>query len=136
ESQVEDMSGTQRFRGEIQGDVLTVHSEVGGRSTTREYPAPDESLDDALQVEQLIGEGAEIGATVETSLFEPMYEREIVAVSTLIAKEERLFDGVPTEVFRIQTKMAAMGVQTESWVLADGTRLEDRVAGLIVMRLE
>jgi len=90
-----------------------------------------------LKLRELIGPDASIGDTIAFSVFEPMYGSEIEGTSTLQGVEPRVLDGVTVQVYRIKTDMKRLGIQSVSFVIEDGTVVEDQIAGgIITMRLE
>ncbi|MCP4639749.1 MAG: transglutaminase family protein [bacterium] len=136
ESQVDEISGSQKFVGTVEGDELVLVRSMAGREDTQRLPRPKESIEDALKQVKLIGEDAKVGDSVSYSLFEPMLAKEVEATSTIVAVEERVLDGVATKVFRLKTSMPVLNIDTVSYITEDGTTLEDVVAGMITMRLE
>ena len=137
DSRVDDSSGTNEFVAIVEGDELVLKTVVGGYRRTTRGPKPRESLQDALSVNTLVGDGAEIGDTVTWSLYEPTLQSELTGSSTIVGVEERVFDGVATQVFKIRTFIEELAIESISYVTADGTTLEDRIAGgVLTMRLE
>ncbi|MBN2310832.1 MAG: DUF1318 domain-containing protein [Candidatus Hydrogenedentes bacterium] len=134
--QIDEASGTSLFDARIEGDSLVLRASMGGATTEKTLPRPDESLEDALKQHRLVGDGASVGDEVRYSLFEPMLGKESGVVSRIVGVEERPFEGVPTKVFRIETRMIDLNIDTVSYVAEDGTTLEDVVAGMLTMRLE
>ncbi|HOD50891.1 MAG TPA: transglutaminase-like domain-containing protein [Candidatus Hydrogenedentes bacterium] len=135
-TRVETLSGESQFDAVVRGDSLLMRSVVGGEALEVELPRPKESLQDAFKQIELIHKGGEIGSELHYSIFEPMYRKEIDGISKVIAIEERVFDGVPTKVYKIKNTLVDMGIDSISYVAEDGTTLEDEVAGLITTRLE
>lgn len=135
-TRVETLSGESQFDAVVKGDKLLMRSVVGGEALEVELPRPEESLEDAFKQIELIQNGGEVGNELHYSIFEPMYRKEIEGVSKVIAIEERVFDGVPTKVYKIKNTLVDMGIESVSYVAEDGTTLEDEVAGLITTRLE
>lgn len=134
-SKVDDGMGPKQFEAVVADGVLQYKATLGGQTVQKELPVPKDTLHDALKQMELIRSG-EIGDEVSYSLFEPMYERELTARSTLLAVEERVFDGVKTKVFKVSEKFDMMGIESVAYVNEDGTVLEDVVGGIITMRLE
>lgn len=135
-SEVVDPAGTNTFFGDVRGDKLHLTSVVGGAETQTVLPKPKESLRDAIKLSQLVLDNPKAGNSMEFSVFEPLYKKELTGTSTIEGMEEREFDGVNTKVFKVRTVIAQMGVESIAYVAEDGTTLEDQVAGLITMRLE
>jgi Transglutaminase-like superfamily len=137
ESKVDDIAGTSEFQAVVQGDKMVLESRVGGQRTVREFPRPTETIGDMLKYMELLQGDPKAGKSISFSVFEPMYQSEISGTSTLVGTEERVLDGISTTVFKVETKMAKMNIDSMSYVLEDGTTLEDKVAGgIITMRLE
>lgn len=137
ESAVTDIAGTNTFKAKVEGDILILESKVGGQRSRRELPKPSESLLDVVKLLRLITDGAEIGASVSFSLFEPMYQTEIEGRSEIIDVEERVLEGVVMRVYKVKTVLDMMGLESISFVTEEGVTLEDRIAGgIITMRLE
>lgn len=131
-----DPMGPKRFKGRVEGERLTVETTLGGNTTQSTFPKPEESLADALKQVALIHGGAKTGDELTFSLFEPMYQKEVTGVSRIVGREERIFEGAPTQVFKVQTTLPDLGVAIVSYVAENGTTLEDIIAGVIMMRLE
>lgn len=135
QSLVEDVAGPKRFEGVVEGDSLILETTISGQTSRQVLPKPQESLRDSLQQLELIQNGR-LGGEITFSVFEPMYQRELTGVSRLSGVEERVLDGVLTKVYEIKTAMELLGVETVSYVTADGATLEDQVGGILTMRLE
>ena len=135
-TRVETLGAESQFDAIVRGGTLLMRSVVGGEALEVELPRPSESLRDAFKQIELIQNGGEIGSELHYTIFEPMYRQEIGGVSKVIAIEERIFDGVPTKVYKIKNSLVDMGIDSISYVAQDGTTLEDEVAGLITTRLE
>jgi hypothetical protein len=135
-SEVVDPAGTNSFQGVVKDGKLHLTSVVGGAEAQAVFDQPRESLRDAVKLAQLVQGDPQIGDAINFSMFEPLYKKEISGTSTIIEVEERDLQGVRTKVFKIATTLQEMGVNSTSYVTADGTTLEDEVAGLIKLRLE
>jgi hypothetical protein len=135
-SKVKDPAQVSEFVATVDGDDLRVVSSAGGATKESIQPKPKESLVDALKHAHWIQGHPQVGDRLTFSTFDPMFEREIEGASEIVAVEGRFLDGVETTMYRIKTRLEAMGIESEAVVLADGTTLEDTVAGMIVMRLE
>ncbi len=133
---VEDPAGRKDFHAVVEGDKMVISSNVGGTTSETTLPKPDESLSDALEQVRLITEGAESGETITFSLFDPMFKKEITGESRVVGVEQRVFNGAPTTVYCVKTKLDMMGVESTSYVAEDGTVLEDTIANMVTMRLE
>lgn len=137
ESKVDDIAGTNRFEAFVGEESMTLRSRVGGQESTKTLPKPTETLKDMLKVVDLLSSDPQPGDSVSFGVFEPMYQMEIKGTITIQGKEERVFDGVMTEVYRVKSKLSLMGIESEGFMTADGTTLEDKIAGgIITMRLE
>ncbi|MFP6582062.1 MAG: transglutaminase-like domain-containing protein [Candidatus Hydrogenedentota bacterium] len=137
ESTVEDVSGASRFEAYVGAESMTLRSRVGGQETMKTFPKPSETLKDMIKIVDLIANNPKVGDSVTFSVFEPMYQMEIDGRITILGKEERMFGGVMTEVYRVKSEMTLMGIESEGFMTADGLMLEDTVAGgVITMRLE
>ncbi len=135
-SRVTDLSGASEFNATVNGDTLSLISVVSGNSSEVTLPKPSESLRDALKHAQWVQGKPQIGDTLQFSIFEPMYQKEIAGVSRIAGMEERVLDGVVTKVYQVETSLDLMGLESVSYVAEDGTTLEDVVAGIITMRVE
>ncbi|HIJ64810.1 MAG TPA: transglutaminase domain-containing protein [Candidatus Hydrogenedentes bacterium] len=135
EQEVVDPLGPKQFNGRVVGDALVLNSSVGGLESEETFPKPKESLADALEQIELLGDGADVGDEVSFALFDAVMKREISGVSRIMHIETRVFEGVATKVFRIETSLD-LGINTVSYVAEDGTTLEDVIAGMLTMRLE
>jgi len=136
-SQVVDPTGAaSEFNARVLGDGLLLVSKAGGATTEKMLPKPRESLADAVKHAKWVNDKPQLGDSLAFSVFEPMYQQEIEGVSHIIGIEDRVFEGVPTKVYRIKTALDLMNVESVSYVAEDGTTLEDIVAGIITMRLE
>jgi transglutaminase-like putative cysteine protease len=133
---IKDQNGEQRFTVRVEGETMTVTTDVSGRKSEKKLPKPKESLRDALKSMELAGKNGKVGAQLSYSMFEPMYQREIEGTSTVEAVEERVLDGVKTKVYQIKSVVPSMGIESVSYVAESGKTLEDRVAGIITSRLE
>jgi hypothetical protein len=137
ESRVNDIAGISRFNAIVKGDQLILDLDVGGQKSQKVLPKPKESLKDVIKYMELLSDNPEPGRQVSFSMFEPMNQTELIGTSTIIGTEERIFDGVSTKVYEIETNMNLMGLKSIAYVTADGRTLEDKVGGgIITMRLE
>lgn len=133
---IDDPSGSSVFDGIVSQGKLVLTTTIGDHIKVDELPLPNESLDDVLNLSRMIIENPAIGSEVEFTRFEPMYKIEIHSKSTIIDVEERILDGTPTKVYKIITSTDLMNLESISYIAEDGTMLEDRVSGIMVMRLE
>jgi len=135
-SRVKEISGVSEFIGKINGDSLELTTITGGQSKTTILPKPNESLHDAIGAAEWIQNNPPIGDTFTSYVFEPLYQREISAISEIMAQEERILEGSPTKVYKVKTSMDLMGIDSIAVIAEDGTTLEDVIAGMITRRLE
>lgn len=133
---VVDVASTTTFSGRVEGGEFIVQSEIGGATVEKRYPRPSETLRDALRHAKWVREDPSLGDEVTYTLFEPMLEREITARSQLADSRIRVFDGVSTRTYKINTVIDVMNLENVSYVTEDGKTLEDEVAGMLTMRLE
>jgi hypothetical protein len=135
EQELEDAAGPKKWEARVEGDTLLLTTSMAGMKTEEKLPKPKESLKDALKQIELI-RGGMTGQSVDFTVFEPMYKKEMSGASRVEAIEERVFDGVVTKVFKIGSTIKDLGIQSTTYVTEDGTVLEDRVADMLTMRLE
>lgn len=135
-STVEDPAGRSEFSVTIDGNDMQLRSVVSGEVKTSTLPKPKETLADAVKYSRWVQQRPVLGDTFSFSTFEPMYEKELDAESTLVGIEDRVLNGVSTKVYKVQTKMPLLGVESTSYVAETGAILEDVVANIITMRLE
>lgn len=137
DSVVDDFSGTSRFEAQVTENSLVLRSVIGGQETVKHLPPPRETLEDALKATAMIRDGAATGTTFHFFVFEPMFQQELEAENTVAGVEERIFEGVPTKVYAVDTLLKPVGITSTSYISEEGELLEDRIAnGLITMRLE
>lgn len=136
DSEVEDSQGISRFEAKVQGEELVLTTRLGGQSVEKRLPKPKESLHDALKQVELAKEGAKVGDRITYTLFEPMKPGEIHGTSEIVGVEERIFDGVPTKVYRVKSILDLMNMESISYVTEKGVTLEDTTSGMLTMRLE
>lgn len=135
-TRVIDQTGRLEFTAVAQGEQVKYTSIVGGEKSEKLIPNPHETLEEVLSQTALATENAAIGDTAEYEMFDPFNQMQLKNKSSVIGIEERVFDGVPTKVFVIQTTAEPIGIESTAYVTADGTVLEDVYAGTITMRLE
>lgn len=131
-----DISGKNKFHAIVQGEQLILTSIVGGQKSTKTLPKPSETLQDMERIMTLVANNPKIGDTVTFKAFEPMYAIEIEAIITILAQEERILDGVKTKVYKTESKLPTMGITSIGYISEDGTTLEEKMAGVITVRLE
>jgi len=135
-SEVKDLGGVSVFRARVEGDELALYSQVGGAEETTMLPLPRETLADTLKHAHWVRQNPAIGDTMTFSLFEPMYQQEVSGLSTIAGIEQRFIQGVQVEVYKIDTSLERLGIESTSYVTREGITVEDVVAGSIRMRLE
>lgn len=136
EARVTDPVSTSDFNAVVEGDGLVLTTTVGGQTTETRLPKPAETLMDSVKQAQWIGADPKVGDKIEFSVFEPMYQKELNGASYIVGEEERVFEGVPTRVYKVKTTLDLMNIESLSYIADNGTILEDVVAGIITMRLE
>ena len=132
----DDITGQSQFHGIIEGEKLILTSTVAGQKTTQTLPKPSETLQDMESIIALVADGVKIGDSTSFAVFEPMYGKEIEGTITIIGEEEKIFDGVLTQVFKTKSIIPAMGIEGIAYMTSDGTTLEEQFAGVMTMRLE
>ena len=136
-SRVDDISGTNLFEATVQGESLILDSNVAGQNQRRTLPRPNESLEDALKRHELVSASPKVGEVVHFFMFEPMYQLEIEGRSEIAGVEERMLDGVNTTVYKVETVLDLMSIESTSFITESGVVLEDEIGnGIITMRLE
>ena len=136
-SSSEDISGTNKFHGIVKGDTLTLTTTVGGKSTTKTFPKPSETLQDMEMIITMLTDNPTIGDTASFAYFDPMYAKEITGTITLLAEEEKVFDGVLTKVYKTKSIFPDLDIESTGYMAQDGTTLEENLfSGSITMRLE
>jgi len=136
ESIIETPSETSRFIAVVEEDGLRLSRFLGGEEQVVTLPRPTETLADAIKHAKWVLDDPVVGDGMGFSLFEPMYQQELKGMSYVRGIETRVLNGVSTQVYRIQSTIDVMNLQTETWVTENGKILEDVVAGNMVMRLE
>jgi len=132
---VYDVSDT-HIEAQVQGDKMTLVTTVAGQTQAEEVPKPAESLADAVEHAQWVKGKPVQGDTMEFIEYDPLNRTEITGRSEIMGMEERVLDGVMTQVYRIKTHFDVMNLTKISFVAQDGTTLEDVVSGVLTMRLE
>ncbi|MBI1320556.1 MAG: hypothetical protein GC168_16655 [Candidatus Hydrogenedens sp.] len=136
ESVIETPSEKSRFVGVVEGDIMKFSRFLGGEESVSELPRPAETLEDSVKHALWVLKSPVVGDGMNFSLFEPMYSKEVTGVSFVQAIEERILNGVPTPVYKIQSNIDVMGLSTVTYVTARGVVLEDHIADNMVLRLE
>ena len=115
---------------------MVVASRMGVLTNQKDLPAPRESLKDFLAAEALAAPQAQVGQQVTLTEFDPTLLKEIEIVLTLKERRTITYNGVPTRVCVIASKMPALGVETQMFVAEDGVAFETSLGEMLVMRLE
>jgi hypothetical protein len=136
ESRVDDPASTKRYTLETNKGGAVLRTMIGDVAEETPIPLPKESLADYVKNARLTGTEAKVGDTLTVSAFDPMLENETEVTSTIVAIEERTFEGVPTKVFKVKSLIHSLGLESVAYIDESGTLLEDIVAGIITMRLE
>lgn len=134
--EMQDPAQASTFHARVDGDSMRVKSLLGGTAREETFPRPQESLTDALRDAVWVRSRPEPGAVINFSVFEPMYQKEVMGMSRITGVEERILNGVPTRIYEIQSVLDLMDIESTSYVAEDGTTVEDVVSGVFTMRLE
>ena len=133
---IDDPSGSSEFDGVVSQGKLVLTTTIGDQIRVEDLPIPKETIEDMIKLSKLIAEKPAIGSEIETTAFEPMYKIEIRRKSRVVDIEERILDGTPTKVYKLTSSTDVMNLESTSYIAEDGTLLEDRVSGIMIMRLE
>lgn len=136
EMEMKDPAQTSTFSAVVQENGLLMKSLLGGSAREDLFPLPSESLHDALRHGLWTRRGPKIGEVINFSAFEPMYQKEVSGISRITGIEERIFNGVPTKVYEIQSVLDLMDIESTSYVTDCGVTVEDVISGVFTMRLE
>jgi len=131
-----DLLSTTEFHAQVQDNQLKLIKKLAGQSVERYLPLPQEKLKDALKFQLWMTQKPKVGDELVSFLFEPLYEQELTCISTIVGTEERLFNGVTTKLYKIQTKVNILNLEQTSYVTEDGLVLEDIAGEIFTMRLE
>ncbi|MCL4216515.1 MAG: transglutaminase-like domain-containing protein [Candidatus Hydrogenedentes bacterium] len=135
-ARVDDPVNSTTFHAAIDDDKMILSTSIGGDEATETLPRPKESLDDALKQLEFFSGGPKKGDTLAYSMFDPVNRTELNMLAKVVNIEERILDGTPTTVYKVNTTISPLGFETTSFVAEDGTLLEDTVPPLLVQRLE
>ena len=136
EMEMKDPAQTSSFVAEVAGNELRMKSLLGGAAREDVFPKPQETLQDALRHGLWTRRGPAVGEVINFSAFEPMYQKEVSGISRITGVEQRIFNGVPTKVYEIQSVLDLMDIESTSYVTDCGTTVEDVISGVFTMRLE
>ena len=120
----------------VQADKLVATMNIAGRPTRKELPLPKNSLLEALAAERLTKPAAKIGDKVTVHEFHPISMKELEGTMTLRERKAFVFNGVPTQVSVIRTRVPALGLTSDALIDPQGVPLEMTVAQAIILRLE
>ncbi|NLN92829.1 MAG: transglutaminase domain-containing protein [Candidatus Hydrogenedens sp.] len=134
--EMQDPAQSSSFHALVQGDEMVMKSALGGAVREESFPRPQESLNDALRDALWIRSNPEPGAVLNFSVFEPMYQKEVMGMSRIAGVEERIFNGVSTKIYEVHSVLDLMDIESTSFVAEDGTTVEDLVSDVFTMRLE
>lgn len=127
-------TGAVTVRGQRKGELLELEVNAGG-SVSRQQVSVDESLNDALALEELAKSGV-VGAKQRAKRFDPSLLKVVDVEHTVVAIEERLLAGLASRVVKLTSHYAALGVSETAWIDSRGTVLESQVGGFFVAKLE
>lgn len=136
ESAMELPGGPQQFSGQVRDGALHFASIIGGSQNEETLPIPADTLQDKLDQVLLVRHNPKIGDSVEYTLFEPFYKKELHGTSTIVGVEERVFEGVPATLYKVRSIDDVQQVEAISYMTGEGQVVEDVIAGNFVMRLE
>ena len=131
-----DLLSTTEFHAQVVDNQLKLVKIMAGQTIERYFPLPQEQLKDALKFQLWMQKKPKVGEELVSFLFEPLYEQELTCVSTIIGTEERLFNGVTTKLYKIQTRVNILNLEQTSYVTEEGLVLEDISGEIFTMRLE
>jgi hypothetical protein len=135
ESVTKGAMGEAVVRGEVDGETLVVKSTMGGHTTTKQVPAPNESLNYVLAARRLI-DRKKLGETIKFEVFEPSLMKSIHVTSKLLRFEERMLGGVKTRIGVVESTLKELGMKSTDYVTTDGELLESVVGGFFILRKE
>lgn len=135
DTKTKSLLGETDLRAVVKDDKLVLTSAMAGHTTSRELPAPKESLESFLAAHRLIRKG-ELGAEAQFELFEPTFARAFTISAKLLRFEERLIGGIKTRVGVVQSTFGGLGITSTDYVTPDGETLETVVSGIFTLRKE
>lgn len=134
--EMSDAISTTEFLASIVDGQLKLTKTIAGQTTEKILPPPKETVKDALKFQCWMREKPELNAELVSFYFEPLYEQELTCISTVENIEERFFNGAPTKVYKIKTKINIINLEQTSYVTESGLVLEDIAGEIFTMRLE
>lgn len=134
--EMNDPAQSSVFVAVVEGDSLVMKSVLGGATREDVFPRPNETLQDSLRHALWARRGPQVGDVVNFSTFEPMYQKEVSGISRIVKIEERVFNGVLTKVYEIQSVLDLMDIESTTYVTGDGVTVEDVISSVFTTRLE
>jgi len=131
-----DILSTTEFHAKVENNQLKLVKTMAGQNVERYLPLPQEHLKDTLKFQLWMLKKPKVGEELTAFLFEPLYEQELICISTIAGIEERFLNGVPTKVYKINTKVNILNLEQTSYVTEKGLVLEDIAGEIFTMRLE
>lgn len=136
EMEMNDPAQSSSFHATVEKDGLRMRSLLGGAAREEVLPKPTESLEDALRQGLWVRRSPAVGDVINFSAFEPLYQKEVSGISRITDIETRIFNGVSTKVYEIQSVIDLMDVETTSYVTESGVTVEDVISTVFTTRLE
>lgn len=124
------------IEGRVAGARMKLTTKQFGRERTTEIEAPRETLADFLVEKRLAERNAKIGDRIESVMFEPSLMKCLASVTTLKARREILWDGVPVSVLETETLLKDLGAMARSYLTERGEMLQTQIAKVLVLRRE
>lgn len=131
-----DAISTTEFKALLENNQLKLTKTMAGQTTEKLLPPPKETVKDALKFQLWMQQKPEPNSELVSFYFEPLYEQELTCISTIENIEERFFNGAPTKVYKIKTKINIINLEQTSYVTESGLILEDIAGEIFTMRLE
>ena len=129
--EMNDPAQASTFAAVVEGSELRMKSILGGAAREDTFPKPSETLQDALRHALWARRGPAVGDVVNFSTFEPMYQKEVSGISRITKVEQRVFNGVPTKVYEIQSVLDLMDIESTTYVTDSGVTVEDVISGVL-----
>ncbi len=136
EMEMKDPVQTSLFYATVEETGLQMKSILGGATREETFPKPNEVLEDALRHALWVRRAPEKGDVINFSSFEPMYQKEVSGISRITNIETRIFNGVSTKVYEIQSVLDLMDIESTSYVTDGGVTVEDVISTVFTARLE
>ncbi len=131
-----DAISTTEFEAVLENNQLKLKKTMAGQTTEKFIPPPKETVKDALKFQLWMKQKPELNSELVSFYFEPLYEQELTCRSVIENIEERFFNGAPTKVYKIKTKINIINLEQTSYVTENGLILEDIAGEIFTMRLE